>query len=78
MNKTGRSPTSRGSRWWYALLLLPFIVLSAVPLFNRIEPRLFGIPFFWWFQLMWIPLTACLTALVYFMAERDGGEGDVS
>lgn len=77
MSATGRSPTSRQRRWWYLLLLVPFIVLSAVPMFNRVEPRVFGIPFFWWFQLLWIPVSAAITALVYDMAERGSDEGDV-
>jgi hypothetical protein len=25
-----------------------------VPFYNSIEPRLFGIPFFYWFQMVWI------------------------
>ena len=77
MSATGSSPASKRRRWWYLLLLVPFIVLSAVPMFNRVEPRVFGIPFFWWFQLLWIPVSAATTALVYYMAERGPNEGDV-
>ncbi len=39
-------------RW---LLLLPFVCLLWPPLYNRIEPALFGFPFFYWYQLAWIP-----------------------
>jgi hypothetical protein len=39
-------------RW---LLLLPFVGLLWPPLYNRIEPALFGFPFFYWYQLAWIP-----------------------
>ncbi len=46
------------------LLLLPVIGLLAVPLYDRLTPRLFGFPFFYWYQLAWVPVTAALTALV--------------
>jgi hypothetical protein len=29
-----------------------------------------GIPFFYWYQLLWVLITAALTAFVYFMTER--------
>jgi Protein of unknown function (DUF3311) len=29
-----------------------------------------GIPFFYWYQLLWVLLGAALTAIVYFMTER--------
>ncbi len=39
-------------RW---LLLLPFLGLLYVPLYNRHDPVLFGFPFFYWYQLAWVP-----------------------
>jgi hypothetical protein len=33
------------------------------PLYNRIEPRLFGVPFFYAWQTLWIALTAVLTGV---------------
>jgi hypothetical protein len=57
----------RGSRKWLRLLLLlPFIVLLWPPFYNFREPSFIGIPFFYWFQLLWIILTAVITAIVYF------------
>jgi hypothetical protein len=47
------------------LLLIPFVALLAVPLYNTREPALWGFPFFYWYQLMWLPLSALLTYLVY-------------
>jgi hypothetical protein len=38
----------------YLLLLVPYVALLWVPFYNRIEPTLFGIPFFYWFQMLWI------------------------
>jgi hypothetical protein len=57
------------------LLLVPFVVLSILPYFNRVEPRLWGLPFFWWFQFMWVPISAGLTAIVYFATEGKADRG---
>ena len=59
------------SRWWYLLLAIQFPVLLALPFFNRVEPAWQGIPFFYWYQLIWIILGAALTATVYFIMEQD-------
>ena len=48
------------------LLVIPFIVLLIPPIYNHVNPELFGIPFFYWFQLMWVIITAIITAIVYF------------
>ena len=40
------------------LLFLPCLVAIAVPLFNADEPRLFGLPFFYWGQVSLVPLSA--------------------
>ena len=36
------------------LILIPSIINLSTPLYNRIEPELFGIPFFYWFQTLWL------------------------
>ncbi len=40
------------------LLLLPAAGLLWVPLYDRPSPALFGFPFFYWYQLAWVPLTS--------------------
>ena len=49
-------------RW---LLLVPFAGLLWVSLYNVGEPTLFGFPFFYWYQLAWVPLGMILTWLVW-------------
>lgn len=51
-------------RAWYALLLLPFAGTLIPPLYNRLEPELFGLPFFYWYQLLWVILTSALLGIV--------------
>jgi Protein of unknown function (DUF3311) len=58
------------SRLWYLLLLLPFVAMFWVASYNRVEPQWGGIPFFYWYQLLWIPLAAGLTLVVYFATHR--------
>jgi hypothetical protein len=57
------------SRWVRALLLLPFVASLWVSSYDIAEPSLAGIPFFYWYQLLWVALSAVLTGVVYF-AER--------
>lgn len=44
------------------------------PIYNRAEPSLFGMPFFYWYQLAWVPATALLLGLVVALT---GDEPDV-
>lgn len=49
---------------WNLFLLVPFLML-VVPWFNHDEPRLFGIPFFYWSQLLFVPVGVACVSLVY-------------
>jgi hypothetical protein len=52
--------------WWKRfLLLLPYIGLLYVPIYAARDPVLFGFPFFYWYQLAWVPLTSLLLWIVY-------------
>lgn len=57
----------------HLLLLIPFVAMLWVSVYNRAEPSLAGIPFFYWFQLLWIPLGALLLWPVYRAEDRDNG-----
>ena len=58
-------PPARGSRLWYLLFVVQFAVVLYPPLYDKTEPSLWGMPFFYWFQLAWVLVSALLTALVY-------------
>jgi len=60
-------------RFIYLLLLAPYVALMWVGSYDRPGPALFGIPFFYWYQLLWIPLGALLIYPVYRAGE--GGKG---
>jgi hypothetical protein len=60
---------ARRRRWWYLLFVLQFAAIAWPPLYNRVEPVWAGIPFFYWYQMLWIVIGAVLTAIVYFATE---------
>lgn len=52
------------SRWNW-LLLLPLIGTLIPPIYNVGKPTLIGIPFFYWYQMGWIPISVGVTVLVF-------------
>jgi hypothetical protein len=62
---TWRPPyASRGRSRWHWLLLVPIAVPLTTPLYDRLRPELFGVPFFYWCQIAFIPLTMAVITLV--------------
>jgi hypothetical protein len=55
------------SRAWYLLLLLPFIGTLLPFIYNRASPSLFGLPFFYWYQLAWVVVTSLLLGVIAFV-----------
>lgn len=55
--------------WPRFLLIIPFMLVAYVPFYNRIEPRLADIPFFYWYQLAAILLGAAVAITVYLLEE---------
>lgn len=53
------------------LLLVGIVVPLLVPTYARVEPRLFGFPFFYWYQLLWVFLAAGICALCYVLLQRE-------
>ncbi|PPQ36390.1 DUF3311 domain-containing protein [Rhodopila globiformis] len=59
------------------LAALPFIgILVGVPLLNRVEPLVLGLPLVLAWIVLWIILTAVIMAIIYFAdpANRDAPE----
>ncbi|KWX04164.1 membrane protein [Carbonactinospora thermoautotrophica] len=48
-------------------LLVPIVTSLWVSSYARVEPRLFGFPFFYWYQLLLIPISVTLTAIAYVL-----------
>ena len=52
------------------LLGIPFLALAWPPLYNRAEPSVLGIPFFYAYQLAMIPVAVICMLLVYRARRR--------
>lgn len=50
---------------WYLLLLIPFIITLFPGMYAFDAPRLFGFPFFYWYQLAAVLVSAAITGIVY-------------
>lgn len=59
-------PNTKGN-WPLWFLLAPFISLLYPPFYAKITPRLLGMPFFIWYQFLWIFLGALIIGLVYLI-----------
>ena len=73
------------------LLAAALIGTLWVPFYNHTTPTLWGFPFFYWYQLMWVPIVAILGAAAYLLSQaaqrgdgaagarsRDAGQGEAS
>lgn len=56
----------------YILLLIPCLLAIAVPFYNFDEPRLLGVPFFYWCLFIQVPLSA-LFIFAAFRLDRAAG-----
>ncbi|MGI5260136.1 DUF3311 domain-containing protein [Streptomyces angustmyceticus] len=52
-------------------LIAPFVAMLWVSSYARIEPRLIGIPFFYWYQMAWVVISTALTTLAYQLVQRE-------
>jgi hypothetical protein len=88
MSQESSPPTRRPSTGLWVLIiviLLPAVVIPLwVPLYDKTDPKLWGFPFFYWFQFALILMSAVLTLVAYGLSlvadrrrsvTRQGGEG---
>ena len=70
-NSVGATGTGRSKAryWWYLLLLIPFIAMLWVSSYNTKAPEFLGFPFFYWYQFLWVIISAIITAVVYFIVK---------
>lgn len=54
------------------ILLAAAIVLPLAPqLYSFDQPRLGGMPFFYWYQLLWVPISAALSGIAYWLVSSE-------
>jgi hypothetical protein len=55
-----------------ALLLVTMVALLAVPTYSHLTPTLDGVPFFYWYTLMWLIINAILQIVAFQVLARLG------
>ena len=58
------------------LLAVPIIALLWVPIYARKDPELWGFPFFYWYQMLWVILCGFCTGGAYLLVQRDRSRGN--
>ncbi|HEU5357305.1 MAG TPA: DUF3311 domain-containing protein [Actinocrinis sp.] len=52
-------------------LIAPFVAMLWIPSYNKTSPKLLGFPFFYWYQLLWVIITAVLMIVAFTAVNRD-------
>jgi hypothetical protein len=52
-------------------IVAPFVAMLWIPSYNKTNPTLLGFPFFYWYQLLWVVITALLMAVAFQVVKRD-------
>ena len=72
-----RTARPRTGIWIVIAVLLAASLVGTlwVPFYNHLTPTFGGFPFFYWYQLMWVPIVAILSLAAYLLSRlgRRGG-----
>jgi hypothetical protein len=63
--RAGGIRRARRSGQWHWLLVFPLVMPLLTPLYNHVEPTLWGVPFFYWYQLACAVMTMLIITAVY-------------
>jgi hypothetical protein len=69
VREQGGPPGPRETRWSW-LLLVPLVGTLIPWIYNTRDPELGGVPFFYWYQMVWIPISVIVTVIVYRATKR--------
>jgi Protein of unknown function (DUF3311) len=76
---TQTTPPGRSPAVWVAVSILIIIGIAGtlwVPIYARTTPMWGDFPFFYWYQLIWVPVVAILSWLAYLLVRpRSGASG---
>jgi hypothetical protein len=66
-------PAPRRTGIWVLITVLVLISILGtliVPIYARSSPAIGAFPFFYWYQLLWVPFVAVLMAICYLLSTR--------
>jgi len=74
-SETTHAPRRHRSNWiiWTLIAVLLAAVLVGtlwLPIYNRTAPALGGFPFFYWYQLLWVPVVALVSWCAYALSRH--------
>ncbi|MEV6398267.1 DUF3311 domain-containing protein [Streptomyces sp. NPDC051907] len=52
-------------------LVAPFVAMLWVSSYAKVDPKFIGIPFFYWYQMLWVVISTVLTMVAYQLWQRD-------
>ncbi|MFE0538256.1 DUF3311 domain-containing protein [Streptomyces nigra] len=52
-------------------LAAPFVAMLWVGSYSKTDPQFIGIPFFYWYQMLWVLISTLLTMTAYKLWQRD-------
>ncbi|MEV6613472.1 DUF3311 domain-containing protein [Streptomyces sp. NPDC051051] len=52
-------------------LFAPFVAMLWVGSYAKTDPAFIGIPFFYWYQMLWVLLSTALTVIAYKLWQLD-------
>jgi len=66
------APPARVGLLWLTgvLLIIPMLALIPVGWYSKQDPKLGPFPFFIWYQLLWVPLTAGFCWAAYIVVQK--------
>ena len=67
----GRPPLAVGHVIAWVCLAAPFVALLWVGSYAKANPHVWGFPFFFWYQFVWVFLSAILTGGVYYFTRDE-------
>ena len=66
-------PVHRRTGAWVlitVLILISILGTLIVPIYARSSPHIGAFPFFYWYQLLWVPFVAVMMAICYLISTR--------
>jgi len=73
-----RAPAGKSPATWGAVTVLLAVAITGtlcVPIYARSMPELGHFPFFYWFQLIWVPVTGGLCWICYLLLRTKPAPG---
>lgn len=61
--------TTTVRRGWHWLLVIPMVLPLLTPVYNRRDPQLWGVPFFYWYQIGCVVVASLIMIFVYLVTK---------